>query len=131
MNYNAFDLRRLVGDLTQKKTMLLHHTLLQMMLNLLNGLIILKFEFHHCDLKPANIMFRPLGKDSTQSFDKEIPWLDTVDMDEYNVFRMNPNNFEEVIDGKNIIAYPMELFPGEHFLMSIIDLGNDMWRVFK
>jgi serine/threonine protein kinase len=129
MNSNPFDLETFLNNLNLKRTMMWYHTFLQMMLNLLNGLIILNFEFYHCDLKPQNIMFRPLENGSDQAFDKEIPWINTVESSQYDLFRINPNDMTQKFDGDSIIAYPMELFPGKHFLMSIIDVGNDMWVI--
>jgi hypothetical protein len=128
MSYNPFDLETFLVNLDIKKSMMFYHTFLQMMLNLLNGLIIMNFEFYHCDLKPLNIMFRPLKNAPSETFDKEIPWINTVTKKDYDIFRINPNNITEKFDGNSIIAYPMELFPGEHFLMSIIDIGNDSWH---
>jgi hypothetical protein len=127
MNNNPFDLEAYLVNLSKKESMMFYHTFLQMMLNLLNGLIIMKFEFYHCDLKPLNVMFRPLGKTQNNEFDGEVSWLKTVSKQYYEYFRINPNNIHEKFNGESIIAYPMELFPGEHFLMSIIDIGNDSW----
>jgi hypothetical protein len=57
MSHNPLDLKGFLFNLSLKNTMIFYHTFLQMMLNLLNGLIIMHFEFYHCDLKPLNIMF--------------------------------------------------------------------------
>jgi hypothetical protein len=57
MNHNPFDLKTFLNKLNSKKTMMFYHTFLQMMLNLLNRLIIMHFQFYHCDVKPPNIMF--------------------------------------------------------------------------
>jgi hypothetical protein len=127
MNQNAFDLKTFMEKLNLKKTMMFYYTFLQMMLNLLNGLIIMHFEFEHCDLKPGNIMFRELENDLGPIFYKEIPWINTVKEEEYRLFSRNPKEVYEQFEGEKIIAYPMELFPGQYFLMSIVDSGNDEW----
>jgi hypothetical protein len=127
MSANAFDLEFLLVNLSLNKTLFPYYIFLQMIINLANGLIILQNQFYHCNLTPKNIMFRKMDKAQAELYDQEIVWLKTVDKDKYDLLRIDPNEVDKKLDGKSIMAYPMELFPGEHYLVSINGLGKDFW----
>lgn len=99
------------------------HTQLQMMMNLINGNLILGNEYFNCDIKPINIMLKQIGENTYEEVEGGgVSWKE-----------MKPTEprFKEISDSYNanaILFYPMELYPKEFYKTQTIDLGNDYWE---